>query len=618
MTTDKAAADISYNSTSGSVEVLLLGSWGSSSYLYDSANPPTRGWAKLVYDLGWNLTYQHGWDGLNTVGYSNLNNYQIIIDQRQNLSSGSSGSFNSSDQAAFESWMATSGNYLWIKQAGDIGCCQSQRETETSNFISALGGGITFTGSSANGNVASTFAEDSFYYGLSGLVHSTGSTAGYITSATNGQLLWCPSTNNCTGAYYRAQDLEAGTVADFFTWQDQNSIGGAGSYWNNSDNADIGTWLLNRASGAASAATSTYNLYEDQVTIAGIIQKDSNFTSINTSKKVYAFAVNPRENFAPTGTANDYFYPNFINTSAWSYGDVGLDYCASQGNNSTACQTYDNNYDFHTQSLYGGYIYSDRFDDTYQRVPEGMSLWWQVLNPNGVGVGLWAQISIKDSYDGASGSTTRDDQQSLLNVVISNIDYRKNDTTRYSVGDTGHGMDGYHYWSYQGATNADNNGLGLVYGTSPIECATSHDSGCFFGYESSYPKGLMLTSSDPYKSGSMTLGVNYDTNNDSFSTGSFNQAITFQFISDNNTAEQSQTLSEFRSSDFYDSSASTYSGFFSGILEFDVSGSGNSQLASMRSSSTLASFTFDTTNDDVQVVVPMTISAAPSLSLIHI
>jgi hypothetical protein len=382
-------------------------------------------------------------------------------------------------------------------------------------------------------------------------------------------------------------------------------------FWNSPDEYDVMEWFAGLGNGGT-PTTSTYNLYEDQVTIAGIIQKDSNFTSINTSKKVYAFAVNPRENFAPTGTANDYFYPNFINTSAWSYGDVGLDYCASQGNNSTACQTYDNNYDFHTQSLYGGYIYSDRFDDTYQRVPEGMSLWWQVLNPNGVGVGLWAQISIKDSYDGASGSTTRDDQQSLLNVVISNIDYRKNDTTRYSVGDTGHGMDGYHYWSYQGATNADNNGLGLVYGTSPIECATSHDSGCFFGYESSYPKGLMLTSSDPYKSGSMTLGVNYDTNNDSFSTGSFNQAITFQFISDNNTAEQSQPLSEFRSSDFYDSSASTYSGFFSGILEFDVSGSGNSQLASMRSSSTLASFTFDTTNDDLQVVAPMTISAAPS------
>ena len=168
--------------------------------------------------------------------------------------------------------MATSGNYLWIKQAGDIGCCQSQRETETSNFISALGGGITFTGSNGNGNVASTFAEDSFYYGLSGLVHDTAATAGYITSATNGQLLWCPSTNNCTGAYYRAQDLEAGTVADFFTWQDQNSIGGAGTYWNNGDNANMGilVGLLNRASAPICKqlqdTTSTYNLFEDQVT----------------------------------------------------------------------------------------------------------------------------------------------------------------------------------------------------------------------------------------------------------------------------------------------------------------------------------------------------------------
>ena len=69
---------------------------------------------------------------------------------------------------------------------------------------------------------------------------------------------------------------------------------------------------------------------------------------------------------------------------------------------------------------------------------------------------------------GLNGSTTRDDQESLLNVVISNVDYRKNDTTRYSAGDTGLGMDGYHYWSYQGATNADNDGLGLITGLQPL------------------------------------------------------------------------------------------------------------------------------------------------------
>ena len=130
------------------------------------------------------------------------------------------------------------------------------------------------------------------------------------------------------------------------------------------------------------------------------------------------------------------------------------------------------------------------------------------------------------------------------------------------------------------------------------------------------PGGAMITSSDPYKSGDMTLSVNYNSNTDTFSTGSFNISAIIQTIirKAQCTAKSANyvSLSDFRSSDFYDSSASSYSGFFSGILEFDVSGSGNSQLASMRSSSTLASFTFDTTNDDVQVVAPMTISAAPS------
>ena len=123
----------------------------------------------------------------------------------------------------------------------------------------------------------------------------------------------------------------------------------------------------------------------------------------------------------------------------------------------------------------------------------------------------------------------------------------------------------------------------------------------------------MITSSDPYKSGNMTLGVNYNSNNDTFSTGSFNiSAVVQDFKPSSSSYADYASLSDFRSSDFYTSSATSYSGFFSGILEFDVSGTGNSQLSSIRSSSTLASFTFDTTNDDVQVVAPMTISAAPS------
>ena len=325
-------------------------------------------------------------------------------------------------------------------------------------------------------------------------------------------------------------------------------------------------------------------------------------------------AVIPIENFAASGTSNDYLIPNFIPKTLWSYGDVGHDYCLGVGNNASACNTYDNYYDFSSIALDSSdMLDTSRFNGSTNELPEGQSMWWQVLNPSGVGVGLWAQISLKDSYDGASGSTTRDDQESLLNVVISNVDYRKNDTTRYSAGDTGLGMDGYHYWSYQGATNADNDGLGINYGTSPIECATSNDSGCFWGDSSNQPGGAMITSSDPYKSGNMTLGVNYNSNNDTFSTGSFNISAVVQDVKPSSSSYADYaSLSDFRSSDFYSSSATGYSGFFSGILEFDVSGTGNSQLSSIRSSSTLATFTFDTTNDDVQVVAPMTISAAPS------
>ena len=325
-------------------------------------------------------------------------------------------------------------------------------------------------------------------------------------------------------------------------------------------------------------------------------------------------AVIPIENFAASGTSNDYFIPNFVPKTLWSYGDVGHDYCLGAGNNASACNTYDNYYDFSSIALDSSdMLDTSRFNGSTNELPEGQSMWWQVLNPSGVGVGLWAQISLKDSYDGASGSTLRDDQQSLLNVVISNVDYRKNDTTRYSAGDTGLGMDGYHYWSYQGATNADNDGLGINYGTSPIECATSNDSGCFWGDSSNQPGGAMITSSDPYKSGNMTLGVNYNSNNDTFSTGSFNVSAVVQDVKPSSSSYADYaSLSNFRSSDFYSSSATGYSGFFSGILEFDVSGTGNSQLSSIRSSSTLATFTFDTTNDDVQVVAPLTISAAPS------
>ncbi len=584
MTTDKTGADISYTSSIASPDLLLT-------EFYDGSTAYESYWiaANNAATTPFTLDDQ---SSLRSYTFSDISDAAVVVD-------GANDTYGGTDNTNYAN--NRSAALLFIQQENKVLVLVG----ENSNWASKNNSIVTFLETIMSGS--------DFSWTNGGNLSSLNFTFGGTNFVESSEPERSPSTLNCDSsfntycygswAFFPASMTDSQYKSDVFVWLDVNQ-----PYYTTLD-----TQMLNYAQSKHTNTTSSYNLYEDQVTIAGIIQTDSTFTSVNTSKKVYAYVVNPRENFAPTGTTNDYFYPNFINRSAWSYGDVGLDYCAAMGFNSTQCNTYDKVYEFHSQSLVSTIpIASDRFDSTYQYVPEGMSLWWQVLNPNGVGVGLWAQISIKDSYNGASGVTTRDDQQSLLNVVISNIDYRKNDTTRYSAGDTGHGMDGYHYWSYQGATNADNNGLGLVYGTSPIECATSHDSGCFFGAENAYPNGLMLTSSDPYKSGSMTLGVNYDSNNDSFSTGSFNQAITNQNISDFNTWETSQTLSEFRHAEFYSSSASSYSGFFSGILEFDVSGTGNSQLSSIRSSSTLATFTFDTTNDDVQVVAPMTISAAPS------
>ena len=107
-------------------------------------------------------------------------------------------------------------------------------------------------------------------------------------------------------------------------------------------------------------------------------------------------------------------------------------------------------------------------------IPEGSSFFKQMVRYDGVGVGMWAQISFDDSYaDDSDASNIRDDQQSLLNVVITNMNRRSNMTSMYSAGDTGFGMDGYHYWSYQGATNANDNGCLLYTSPSPRDLSTS-------------------------------------------------------------------------------------------------------------------------------------------------
>ena len=595
MTTDKSAASIDYDSALARASGTLIVYRNSSSY-------NRNGWNSAISAAGLDSATLSNDLPADISGYSLIVDYRINVSNKTNLTS---------EISNLTSWLQTPAN-TFVLLAGEQ-CCQAAQMLAYGNLLlDAVGGGEVGSASrdgivdtesfdissSVVSSLFSTLSGDQWY--CSGCGPKITQVSGSGVNLTHSLSFWSGSElgSDYNGNIFMSTDIEWQTGA--IREENQQLLNAL---------AD----LPNQTGG--SNTTSTYNLYEDQVTLAGEVYKDANFVSFTDSnKRVIAMAVIPLENFAASGSSNDYFIPNFIPKTLWSYGDVGHDYCLGVGNDASACNTYDNYYDFSSIALDSSdMLDTSRFNGSTNELPEGQSMWWQVLNPSSVGVGLWAQISLKDSYDGASGSTLRDDQQSLLNVVISNVDYRKNDTTRYSAGDTGLGMDGYHYWSYQGATNADNDGLGINYGTSPIECATSNDSGCFWGDSSNQPGGAMITSSDPYKSGNMTLGVNYNSNNDTFSTGSFNVSAVVQDVKPSSSSYADYaSLSNFRSSDFYSSSATGYSGFFSGILEFDVSGTGNSQLSSIRSSSTLATFTFDTTNDDVQVVAPLTISAAPS------
>ena len=610
MTTDKSAADIDYTSASSKT---------SGSYIaYGNATSYNR--------TGWNSAISAAGLDNATLGNdlpSDLSGYSLIIDYRLNYKSKVSYTTEISNLAT---WLQNPANTL-VLLAGEQ-CCEATQMLNYGNLLlDAVGGGEVGSASrdgstdtenfdissSVVSSLFSTLSGDQFY--CNGCGPKITQVSGSGVNLTPYLSFWSGSElgSDYNGNIFMSTDIE---------WQTASS--------SNEENQQLLNALADLPNQTASITSSTYNLYEDQVTLAGQVYTDALFQShvdrYAINKRVYGFLVIPIENFSASGTSNDYFIPNFIPKTLWSYGDVGHDYCLGMASNSASdCNTYENYYDFSNIALSEAVnsgserIDTSRFAGGVSDLPEGQSMWWQVLDTSGnfnKGVGLWAQISFKDSYTGWAGVATHDDQESLLNVVISSIDDRKNDTTRYSAGDTSLGMDGYHYWSYQGATNADNDGLGINYGTSPIECATSSDTGCFWGTDSAETfRGAMITSSDPYKSGDMTLSVNYNSNNDTFSTGTFNQSIVQVDVkpaSFSGYHVSLQAQANFRSTSFYRSSATGYSGFFNGILEFDVSGKGNSQLSSIRSSSTLASFTFDATNDDLQVVAPMTVSAAPS------
>ena len=283
------------------------------------------------------------------------------IDNTCNLSNGNacSGvySFEVDQQAAAKSFVEQSGrtlvlvgeNYNWTRHNRNI-----------ATFLESIMTGSNF---SIGGNTSISTID----FTINGY-NFTNSARG-----TSGAGLACDSNfdDYCFGdfAFFPASMTDSNIKSDVFVYLDVND-----PYTYNLD-----LQILEYAQTNGAPVSSTYNLFEDQVTIAGRV--DAGFTS-NTVHHIYAFAVIPREHFSPSGTSNDYFYPNFIPTSVWSYGDVGVDYCLAVDTQSNCNSDYANAYKWHTKAFKNGsssasVIHTSRFGWSDNNVPEGMSLWYQ-------------------------------------------------------------------------------------------------------------------------------------------------------------------------------------------------------------------------------------------------
>ncbi len=558
MTLDKDAETINYSALqggAGNIEVLLIDSY-QNNYSYSSNN--SWGWAKLIADKGYNLTYRYDTtQALENYTQSQLNEFNIIIDYRIGSTTGAA---SSTEQTLLENWMKDSGSDLWIKLALERCCGHNTIFNGTNLFLNNVGAVITTNGTQDKdgggpnyGGIvdAGLFGSGNFYEGLNGFIYDPSGMGPRFDSIKDlsgnniGQLLFNKAqddsnANLYAAGYIRANELESGVNSDVFFLNDINGVGGGGSssYYTNQDNEHIANWLLDQAT-TTSYIGAQYHSYLDQVVLTGDVYTDAMYNSFTSNnKRIIALNLMPIENHLGVGTSADFFYPSFFSSGFYSSSSMDFktlapDYCAAVGNNSSACNTYANHYDWAEQVLDPSQnIDTARFGASNE-MPEGTSQWYQVMNPAGKGVGLQAQLSIQDSYDGAGGSTTRDDQQSYLGVMINTMDKRSNDTTKYSAGDTGQYIDGTHYWSYQKRTNQTNDGLGVQLGVSPIECASSSDRGCLIAEDSASddrPIGMMVTTSDPYKTGPMSVGVKYNTNSDTWATDTFNQmAISGEF-----------------------------------------------------------------------------------------
>ena len=599
-----------------------------------------------------------------------LSGIDLVIDQRL----GHNQNFSSSAI----SFIQGGGIYFDVVWEWNNGCCNASRDKRhAKDILDGLGinaSGVmtfngtntsTYSGSSTLMNVPDTssgvLAGSSIDYSpLSGLAIQFGA-AGLLSTLPTG----CTGliTGNSIFICDPGHSSNSGFSGAYIGIADVNALDG---YSNRSDNYELIEWVVGLAGATVPAQTKTVYFPEDTVIVAGEVYKESDLTaymgnSPTGAKKVLAFMPLPVENINASGTANDFHVPNFISPNIWqihngnssSYAgsnDVGMDYCSEFARagvvgscDKSAASTYKNHYLFGSELAAIGSgqsesVQTSRFIDFHsdfyhkpdsisfkkREIPEGMSMWWQILLPwsagaTSVGVGLWAQLSFDDDYDGTNDN--RKSQSSLLNVVISNLFPRRTDTTRYSEGDTGVGLDGFHFASYQ--QYFDDSDPSVTYARtlgpqsyfSTLECATAHDSSCFWGASNAnyQPRGMMITNSDPYKKSAYTVPVSYSMDSDAFMSSGLNQGLIVQRVSNGSAGAMAQDLSvnDFRSAGFYASDANNYVGYFTGIMEFDQSGNTPEELAIVRSNGQ-ATFTFDDTNDFLSVDAPLTVSSLPS------
>ena len=213
--------------------------------------------------------------------------------------------------------------------------------------------------------------------------------------------------------------------------------------------------------------------------------------------------------------------------------DGGNSFNSQDGSVNTKTETHiDGMYGYAAKALDENIsVSSERFGDLADNadfVPIGQSLWYQVYNPTGRGVGLYAQLNWSCGTGKPCGEWTNNksgaphnSQQSLFSVLVVDSGDKSDfaldgNYSGYSASSTGTVIDGSHYWSYKrrdGRTiETDGEYAGaqkatqVAFGINPIACVSGPDNGCFLETIKKHsstigaPSTVIITTSDPCSS----------------------------------------------------------------------------------------------------------------------